>query len=266
MAGNYRRGARGRAVGSFDRTTRGPDGPKPPDNPEQAAERLHAVRAADAEVVERYGLSKLTRSGTFESQSSRADAQDAGFRKRLAAEESGSAGTPREPLTDRGGGKDRGNGSTDRPEQDLERPRSYWTEVPRFLAMWGRHKDQWPPTPRPPDRSLQPEQRIEVADSADRIARAEPKVSSDMSRIATEADHRGWLEGFDFRLKGRDRLEQKVASGVETSAPDASVDELVDQIPDAIRYTFCFDASDYTAGCREVKERMGASGYEMYHS
>ena len=48
--------------------------------------------------------------------------------------------------------------------------------------------------------------------------------------------------------------------------PDATPEEAVDHIPDAIRYTFCYDHDDYTSGYSDTKSRLESSGYEMYYT
>jgi hypothetical protein len=48
--------------------------------------------------------------------------------------------------------------------------------------------------------------------------------------------------------------------------PDKTPDEIVRQIPDAIRYTCCLDTADYSPGFAEVKEGLENCGYEMFYS
>jgi hypothetical protein len=141
----------------------------------------------------------------------------------------------------------------------------YWSEVERLSELWEDHKERWPadPTVRA-DRSPMAEQPSEVGDSIAAVAVAEAVVSADIREVAAVNTSRGWLEGFAFRLKGEDRLTEKVWSARESSSPDATVAEIVQQIPDAIRYTFCFSATDYTQGCSDIKERLEEHGYRMY--
>jgi hypothetical protein len=69
-----------------------------------------------------------------------------------------------------------------------------------------------------------------------------------------ENRERGWLAGFEFRLKGSNRLLEKALEGLEAQ-PESTPKEVVSRIPDAIRYTFCFAQDNYTSGCRDIKER-----------
>jgi hypothetical protein len=48
--------------------------------------------------------------------------------------------------------------------------------------------------------------------------------------------------------------------------PDRTSEEIIREIPDAIRYTCCFKANDYAHGVAEIKEGLGRCGYEMYYS
>ncbi len=73
---------------------------------------------------------------------------------------------------------------------------------------------------------------------------AEPRISADAQASEQENDHGGWLEGFDSRFKGEDRLKEKVAekAGAE---PRMSAAEVINEVADAIRYTYCFEPENY---------------------
>jgi hypothetical protein len=113
---------------------------------------------------------------------------------------------------------------------------------------------------------LNPEWHAEADETIKRVREAEPAVSADMRTIERENAHQGWLEGFGCRLKGDDRLKEKVAEGLGTIGPDARPDEILDQIPDAIRYTFCIRSETYVQGYYDIKERLESLGYDMYQS
>ncbi len=53
---------------------------------------------------------------------------------------------------------------------------------------------------------------------------------------------------------------------LETSAPDATTQEIVGEIPDAIRYTFCAEVVNYKDAYWDIKDRLQAHGYTMYYS
>jgi hypothetical protein len=159
--------------------------------------------------------------------------------------------------------------------------RSYWDEVPRLFGSWAKHQEKWPVDRQPVvDRSadplgsyrsdggfyLNPEQHAEAVAARGRAHKAEPMVSADMQQVEQENRHGGWLEGIKDRLKSDDRLKEKVAEGLATIGPDAKPEELVQQVPDAIRYTFCLRQETYSEGYYDIKERLESLGYEMYQA
>jgi hypothetical protein len=180
-------------------------------------------------------------------------------------------------------------GATEPPEQVSESgqlrdgtdQRGYWAEVPRFARMWADHDRRWP-TERPPAAAdgspdppgshridggfyLSPERHAEVADAINQVGKAEAPISADMQRAERENTSGGWLEGSEFRLKGDDRLKEKVAEYLEAE-PRKAASEALGKIPDAIRYTFCFQPESYTRGYYDIKARLEGCGHEMYLS
>ena len=153
--------------------------------------------------------------------------------------------------------------------------RGYRNEMPRFMEMWANHERRWPETPRhaadptSPDRDggqrQGPERRVETAEAIGRTREAEPGLSADAQAIEQENKHGGWLDGFKHRLKGEDRLKEKIAERLE-GEPDKSSTEILRKIPDAIRYTFCFQPENYTRGYYDIKERFENRGHAMYYS
>ena len=156
--------------------------------------------------------------------------------------------------------------------------RGYRDELPRFTDMWADHERRWPETrrhaadvttahhqddsPRP-----SPERQAETAEAIGRVREAEPRLSADAQAIEQENKdtHGGWLEGFDHRIKGDDRLEEKIAEQA-AAEKDQSAPEVLGRIPDVIRYTYCFKSENYTAGYYDIKERFESRGHEMYYS
>jgi hypothetical protein len=172
-------------------------------------------------------------------------------------------------------------GSGQRPERADQR--GYWSEVPRFLRMWADHKERWPTDRQPaagadwptdPPGSyrgnggfpLSPERHTETIDAISRARKAEPAISADVQTAERENTSGGWLEGFDRRLKGDDRLKEKVAGGLSTTSPDATPEQVLREVPDAIRYTFCLPAENYVRGYYDIKARLASFGHEMYQS
>jgi hypothetical protein len=161
---------------------------------------------------------------------------------------------------------------------------SYHAAVPRFLRMWADHLDRWPDERRTtapadnrsPDQPgsyrsdggfyLSPDRNAEADQCIARVREAETSISADIQTIARETTAGAHLEGFDHRLKGDTRLKEKIADGLTTSTPDATPEDVLREIPDAIRYTFCLSSDSYTRGYFEIKGRLEDLGYEMYHS
>ena len=122
--------------------------------------------------------------------------------------------------------------AAERLEQVSGSGQRYWSEVPRFLRMWADHEGRWPKdrqpaatsgrADRPPGSyrskggfALSPERHAETIDAISRVRKAEPAISADMQTAERENTSGGWLEGFEFRLKGDDRLKEKVAEKSE---------------------------------------------------
>jgi hypothetical protein len=142
----------------------------------------------------------------------------------------------------------------------------YRDEVPKFLGMWADHEKRWPR--REQTAQDHPADPPGWPDAIARIREAEPACSKDAQAIEQENKEKygGWLEGFERRLKDQDRLKEKIAEGLDAASPDATADEVLKLVPDAIRFTFCFQPDNYTRGYYDIKERFEARGYEMFHS
>jgi hypothetical protein len=158
--------------------------------------------------------------------------------------------------------------------------RSYWKEVPRFAEMWAKHERHWPTKQRAEvDRSddpagsyrsdgnlyLNPERHAQTTEAIRKVRRVEPTISTDMRTAERENTYGCWLDGFKNRLKGEDRLKEKVAERLE-GAPDKAPGEIVREVPDAVRYTFCARSESYAKGYYDLKARLESRGYEMYES
>jgi hypothetical protein len=157
---------------------------------------------------------------------------------------------------------------------------SYWDEVPGFLDRAADYRERCPADRQtPPDRSadppgsfrshggfcLSPERHAEAVAAIGRVREAEPAISADVRAVEQENRHGGWLEGFEHRLKGDDRLKEKVAEKLEAE-PRMPVAEALREVADAMRFTYCFQPENYASGHYEIKERLESRGYEMYYS
>jgi len=158
----------------------------------------------------------------------------------------------------------------------------YWTQVTRFTGMWADHLHKWPKDKQPAasvDRSQDPpgswrsdsnvllkaEVHAQAREAIGNVQQAERSATGHVHDVERENVHGGWLEGLDFRLKGEDRLKEKVAEVLKRE-PDRTPKEVVREVPDAVRYTFCLRAEDYTNGYQDIQHRLEAFGYEMIYS
>ncbi len=158
---------------------------------------------------------------------------------------------------------------------------SYRDEVPRFRQMWADHERRWPER-RPaaePDRpadpagtyrsrggfKLDPERHAETIGAIGRMRETEPPISADMQAAEKENACGGWLAGFDRRIKGDDRLKEKVAEQA-AAEPDKSSSAILRKIPDALRFTCCFEPDHYNRGYYDIRARLEDVGHEMYQS
>jgi hypothetical protein len=160
---------------------------------------------------------------------------------------------------------------------------SYRSKIPQFERMWRLHTERWPDQPRedgpgdharsgdPPgswrgdgDRYLAPDQNAAADNLVAELRAPEPAITADLRQI--EHDHpSGHLAGLEHRLKGDQRLKEKIADKLEFKV-GASIGDVVVQISDAVRYTFWFDPAEYARGCGTIREALEARGYRMTYS
>jgi hypothetical protein len=172
------------------------------------------------------------------------------------------------------------DGGNSRREADAIK-QNYWSEVPRFLRAWADHVRRWPAErlaavvdrARDPAGSwrgdgnqyLDPEQHAQSNEVITGVGRSEKRLTEHMEAAERENACGGWLEGLGHRLKGEERLKEKIAESLRI-APAKTPEEVIREIPDAIRYTFCFEPDNYAAGYSAVKDQMQLSGYQMVYS
>jgi hypothetical protein len=82
-----------------------------------------------------------------------------------------------------------------------------------------------------------------------------------MRRIEAEDPERH-LAGLDHRLKGKDRLSEKVEFDVQKKG--RTVDQAVANVKDAIRYTFAYNEEQYTAGVLADCARLENAGFGRF--
>ncbi len=69
------------------------------------------------------------------------------------------------------------------------------------------------------------------------------------------------LAGFEYRLKDRDRIKEKVADRIEEK--NLSPNEAVSLIPDTIRFTFQYEEARYSHGVWAEIGRMEEQGFKQ---
>jgi hypothetical protein len=144
----------------------------------------------------------------------------------------------------------------------------------RAGAEWADHQQRWPAEKRaaidrsgdPPgswrgesSRFLDSAANEYVDERCRRIAQTERDIVSPAMRSIERQDSGRRLIGYEHRLKGRDRVKDKVATDIEEKGRTAR--EAMSMIKDAIRYTFAYRAEGYADGVRADLARMEAKGF-----
>jgi hypothetical protein len=152
----------------------------------------------------------------------------------------------------------------------IDRPRE-GDDEPDSPARHARHEPDRPvPAEAPVDRAevwaeykkaVEIEYRTYAIDKGcDRVREVEKTVTTPaMERIEAE-DPTRHLVGFEHRLKGTDRLTEKVAKMMDERG--YSAEEAFGRVKDAIRYTFQYRDDSYAKGVRADCQRLKDSGFE----
>jgi hypothetical protein len=148
-----------------------------------------------------------------------------------------------------------------------------WQEkVAESRWMWSEYQRKWPSAERSSSdqpgssqgdrgRSLEDADNSRVEAECDRIAQREKERISPAMRAIESQDPDRQLIGFDHRLKGRDRIKEKVYDGIKLLKH--SPEEAVSLVPDTIRYTFQYRESRYTQGIWADIERLKGEGFRL---
>jgi hypothetical protein len=153
-----------------------------------------------------------------------------------------------------------------------------WNEkVTESRWIWCEYQRKWPPEERRPvDRSSDPpgswrgdgDRFLNVADNSrveaacDLIADREREKTTPALRAIESQDPDRHLIAFDRRLKGSDRIKEKIFDKVEEFG--FSLEEAVSNVSDAIRYTFQYREAYYTQGVWRDIERLKGQGFELH--
>lgn len=143
--------------------------------------------------------------------------------------------------------------------------------------IWSEYQQMWAPAERSPadrpadpsdswcgsrGRSLDNADNGQVEAACDRIAGREQEKISPALRAVESQDPDRRLIGFEHRLKGRDRIKEKVYDKMEEFS--YSAEEAVSAVSDTIRYTFEYRETRYTEGVWADLERLKGQGFELH--
>jgi hypothetical protein len=122
--------------------------------------------------------------------------------------------------------------------------------LPDRAAYWAEYK-----------KSVEAEYRDYAVDQGcDRVRETEETVVTPAMRRIEAEDPDRHLTGLEYRLKGKDRITEKVATLMDER--HLTAEEAFGRIKDAIRYTFQYSDEHYTSGVQTDVERLKASGFE----
>jgi len=173
---------------------------------------------------------------------------------------------------DRDDGVDAGSGPDGAEPADGADGRPDAADAPGKYAAERTGREEGAGQPAPGDGAVHAERSDTYRDEVRAVYRAYAidqgcaeveKIETDtvtpaVLRIEAEDPDRR-LAGFDNRLKGKDRLSQKIAKSVDELG--RSVDDAFGLVKDAIRYTFCYPDAGYTQGVYADCERLENAGF-----
>lgn len=148
--------------------------------------------------------------------------------------------------------------------------------VLELRQAWQAHETKWPcaedsEQPRRPatpgawrgdvDRSHHPEADAEVERGCERIRGIGENVVTPAMRAIEAEDPDRHLIGIEHRLKGTDRLKEKVAGALEEQ-PGLTPGQALSAVPDAIRFTYCYSDEHYASAVTADMEHLTARGFE----
>ena len=159
--------------------------------------------------------------------------------------------------------------------RDYGSVRDHWAEaIPELRGAWEKIKEKYGyeehEEPTPPadagswhgkgDRRLDAAQNEEIDRGYARIREiGEQFIIPGVLSVEAEDPSR-CLVGFDKRFKDADRLKEKVADEIR-STPGTTPTQALAAVVDAVRVTYLYNETAYTAGARNDTERLEARGF-----
>lgn len=149
-----------------------------------------------------------------------------------------------------------------REKVDATYARERWAaDKPRLEAEWSDHARQHA-APADAAADLGEATIADVKRGCEQIRETEDSIIGPAIRAIEAQDPDRQLVGFDNRLKGEDRIIEKVVGLMEAEA-ELSPGEALANVKDAIRYTFQYSEERYTEGVGADMERLKAAGFEL---
>jgi hypothetical protein len=152
-----------------------------------------------------------------------------------------------------------------------------WQEVTAWSSrVWAEYTRKWPPEERTPvDRSADPPgswrgdnnqfldraTNEEMDEECDQLATWERERTSPAMLEVEGHDPDRHLVGFDYRLKGRDRIKEKAVEAIGQF--NRSPKEAISDVPDTVRYTFQYQEARYAQGVWDDIARLKERGFDM---
>jgi hypothetical protein len=110
-------------------------------------------------------------------------------------------------------------------------------------------------------RGLDPEQNTEASKAhADLADEADRHILPALRRVEA-ADPERRLAGLEHMVKGEDRLKEKLAD--ELFGKEKTVRQALNEVPDAVRFTLCYDHGHYAEGVLADVDRLKADGFDL---
>jgi hypothetical protein len=131
-----------------------------------------------------------------------------------------------------------------------------------FAEAWQRHQERWPRTDQRPERK-QPTTPVEreLADGCEKIQAAEREITGRLQSIEARQSDRT-LAGLKFCLKARERVIEKATEYLH-EMPGFTSTQALAMVPDPVRYTFTYEADNYSDGVVADIDHLKTSGFEM---
>ena len=71
------------------------------------------------------------------------------------------------------------------------------------------------------------------------------------------------LAGLEHCIKDTERCKEKISAEARLK-PERSIDDISENLPDIIRYTYQFETDRYYEGCSQVVDQLRSHGYDLY--